>query len=225
MKRQYLGDSKDSFKWDYLDSLVEALGYNQLKVAWMMTSDDQGPDGKTSPECFPARPEILDLCNRLRSCRNPDLLHELPSITRANYSVDFHKPDHLFDDSNRDAYFSSIELDPFQVLFLDPDNGFEPEKSYSDKHVRYAEVESLIGKAPMNSVVTVFQHHRRRKFPEDFSRIRERLPLGYATAIYWHSLMFVSLSSHLETIERIAEINRDYAQNLAGKVNAIWCSI
>lgn len=129
MKLQYLGDSKDSFKWDYLDSLVGALGYDRLKIAWMMTSDDQGPDGKTSPEHFPARPEILD------------------------------------------------------------------------------------------------QHHRRKKFPEDFSRIHERLPLGYATAIYSHSLMFASLSSHPETIGRIAEINRNYAKNLGGKVNAICRNI
>ena len=26
MKRQYLGDSKDSFKWDYHPFLVDALG-------------------------------------------------------------------------------------------------------------------------------------------------------------------------------------------------------
>jgi hypothetical protein len=37
MKRQYLGDSKDSFKWDYLHFFVEKLGYSQLKIAWMMT--------------------------------------------------------------------------------------------------------------------------------------------------------------------------------------------
>lgn len=213
MKRQYLGDSKDSFKWDYHHFLVEELGYGQLKVAWMMTPDDHGPDGKTSPELFPARPEILAFCNRLRSSREPSLLSELPATTGAGYSVSFHKPDHHLDGNNRAPYFSTIQLEPAQVLFLDPDNGFEPEQSFSEKHVRYAEVEKIINGAPPNSVVTVFQHHRRKKFPEDFARIRERLRIGYTAAIYWHSLMFVSMSSSAETISRVNEINREYARN------------
>jgi hypothetical protein len=213
MKRQYLGDSKDSFKWDYHHYLVETLGYSQLKIAWMMTPDDHGPDGKTSPDLFPARLEVLAFCNRLRSCREPSLLSELPATTGAGYSVCFHKPDHYLHGDNRDSYFSTIELNPSQVLFLDPDNGFEPERSFSEKHVRYAEVENLIKGAPLNAIVTVFQHHRRKEFPVDFSRICERLPIGYATAIYWHSLMFVSVSLSSKTISRVNEINREYARN------------
>jgi len=213
MKHQYLGDSKDSFKWDYHHFLVEALGYDQLKIAWMMTPDDQGGDGKTSPELFPARPEVLTFCNRLRSNRDPSLLSQLPSTTGADYRVSFHKPDLHFDRTNRDAYFSSIELKPAQVLFLDPDNGFEPEKRFSEKHVRYAEIENILHNAPRNAVVSVFQHHRRKKFPEDFHRIRERLPNGYATALYWHSLMFVGLSLSRQTISRVHDINREYAED------------
>ena len=213
MKRQYLGDSKDSFKWDYHDFLLKELGYNQLMIAWMMTPDDHGSDGRTSPELFPAMPEVLTFCNDLRSCREPSLLSELPATTGACYSVGFHKPDHDLDENTRDFYFSAIELKPSQVLFLDPDNGFEPEQSFSEKHVRYAEVENIINGAPQNSLVTVFQHHRRITFPADFSRIRERLRIGYATAIYWHSLMFVSISLSPETIARVSEINREYAKN------------
>ncbi len=213
MKRQYLGDSKDSFKWDYHHFLVGELGYSEFKIAWMMTPDDHGPDGKTSPELFPARPEVLAFCNHLRSCRDPSLLSELPATTGAGYSVSFHKPDHHLDRNNRAAYFSAIRLSPSQVLFLDPDNGFEPERSFSEKHVRYAEVENIISRSPPNSLVTVFQHHRRKKFPEDFSRIRERLRVGYATAIYGHSLMFVSMSLSSETIARVSDVNRKYAKN------------
>lgn len=55
MKRQYLGDSKDSFKWNYLHALVDALGYDRLRIAWLWTPDDHGPDGRTDPERFPAR--------------------------------------------------------------------------------------------------------------------------------------------------------------------------
>lgn len=213
MKRQYLGDSKDSFKWDYHHFLVEALGYSKFEIAWMMTPDDGGTDGKTLPELFPAKPEILAFCNRLRSFREPSLLSELPATTDAHYLVNFYKLDQRLDGKNRDSYFSTIKLSPGQVLFLDPDNGFEPEKSFSEKHVRYAEIERIIDEAPSNSLVTVFQHFRRKKFVEDFSCIRERLKSGYATAIYWQNyLMFVCISSSPETISRVTEINQLYAK-------------
>ncbi len=32
MKRRYLGDAKDAFKWDYHDHLMRALGYAELEV-------------------------------------------------------------------------------------------------------------------------------------------------------------------------------------------------
>ena len=44
-------------------------------------------------------------------------------------------------------------------------------------------------------MVVVFQHHRRKKFADDFARIRERLLSGYSSAIYWQTLMLVCLSS------------------------------
>ena len=218
MKRQYLGDSKDSFKWDYHHFLVEALGYNHLKIAWMMTPDDDGPNGRTAPELFPARREILHLCNDLQSTREPALLLGLPAATGAHYAVSFHDPDEARNGGNRYAFFSGIEAGSEQVLFLDPDNGFEPERSSSDKHVRYADLDRLITTISPDTVVSVFQHHRRKKFPEDFARIRERLISGYSTAIYWHSLMFVGISPSPETIHRVVEINREYARQRPVKV-------
>ncbi len=220
MKRQYLGDSKDSFKWDYHHFLVEALGYGQLKIAWVMTPDDDGPNGKTAPELFPARQEILHFCNHLRSTRDPAQLSELPATTGAHYTVSFHNPNENLNSDNRQSYFSGMETGPDQVLFLDPDNGFEPERSFSEKHLRYSDVDKIIKTISPGSVVTVFQHHRRKKFPEDFARIRERLQSGYSTAIYWHSLMFVSISSSPETIHRVCEINHEYARHRPVKVLA-----
>lgn len=218
MKRQYLGDSKDSFKWDYHHYLVEALGYGHLKIAWMMTPDDAGPDGKTTPELFPARQEILNFCNDLRTSRDPSLLLKLPATTGAQYEVSFHETEESQNAHN--SFFAGIETSPNQVIFLDPDNGFEPERSSSDKHVRYYDLDRLIKSIRPETVVTVFQHHRRKKFPDDFARIRERLLSGYSTAIYWHSLMFVSVSSSSETIHKVNEINREYKKHRPVKVLA-----
>lgn len=212
MKRQYLSDSKDSFKWDYLDFLVEALRLRQLKIAWMMTPDDGGSDGKTSPERFPARPEVLRFCNSLRTTRNPEQLAELPANTGAHYSVAFHNPPECLTRRTRDSYFTGVESGPAQLLFLDPDNGFEPEKSNSDKHVLYTDIDRIIKTIAHDSVVTVFQHFRRQRFPDDFARIRERFLSGYSCAVYWHSLMFVNVSLSLESIRKVSKINRQYAR-------------
>lgn len=212
MKRQYLGDSKDSFKWDYHDFLVAVLGCKQFKIVWAMTPDDNGPDGKTAPELFPASEEILQLCHELRATRDPALLFALPARTGARYTVKFHDPEASPSDGEYRSFFLGVETAPDQVIFLDPDNGFEPERSSTNKHVRFLDIDRLIRKLPPSSVVTVFQHHRRRKFAEDFVGIRKRLLSGHSTALYWRSLMFVALSSSPETIHRVREVNRKYAR-------------
>lgn len=218
MKRQYLGDSKDSFKWDYHDYLVHALGYEHLKIAWMMTPDDGGTHGASAPELFPARPEILRFCTCLRSTRDPALVLGLPAVTGAKYQVSFQGPDEIKNDLHPQSWFSGIRPGSEQVIFLDPDNGFEPERRGTDKHIRYTDLDGLIKRAPSDTVFSVFQHHRRKKFPDDFVRIRERLISGYATAIYWHSLMFVNVASSSKTIRQVAKINHEYARHRPVKV-------
>ncbi len=85
MKLQYLGDSKDSFKWDYHDFLVSELKYPLLNIALMMTPDDGSNDGKTRPSLFPAREEIISFCQFLRENRSIDSIRNLPLITGASY--------------------------------------------------------------------------------------------------------------------------------------------
>ena len=115
------------------------------------------------------------------------------------------------------SFFAGIEAGSEQVIFLDPDNGFEPERSFTDRHVRYSDLDQLMRTAPGDAVVVVFQHHRRKKFADDFNRIRERLTSGYSSAIYWQSLMFVCLASSPETIERLRNVNREYARQRSVK--------
>lgn len=138
MKRQYLGDSKDSFKWDYLHFLVEALGYRQLKIAWVMSADDGGSDGRTAPELFPASKEVLGLCHQLRAKRDPELLLGLPATTRANYTVSIHDGGEPTHGNREGSFFAEIEAGSEQVIFLDPDNGFEPERSFTGRTGMFA---------------------------------------------------------------------------------------
>jgi hypothetical protein len=211
MKLQYLGDAKDSFKWDYHDYLLSELGYPLFNIALMMTPDDGGNDGKLSASTYPARPEIIAFCQKLRTERSIEAIKSLPQQSGASYEVDLHKGATLFSNRSRKNYFSGIQGAERQVFFLDPDNGFEPEKSINEKHVAFEDISSILGQLSERALVTVFQHHRRKRFSDDFESIRQRIPTGYSTAIHWHSLMFVAISRSASVIREVIEANRRYA--------------
>jgi hypothetical protein len=222
MKLQYLGDSKDSFKWDYHDYLTSNLGYPFLNILLMMTPDDQSNDGKTPPSDFHAKVEIIDFCEVLRKHRNLDLIPELPNRTGSKYIVKLHKPNIYITNRNRTSYFSGVTAEYNQVVFLDPDNGFQPEKRFNKKHVLYSDLDSLLQQISSRSVISVFQHSRRYiSFTKVFECIRCHLSefsIYNVTAIYWHSLMFVCLSKSKETIEKILRINENYAKTYPVKI-------
>ena len=209
MKLQYLGDSKDSFKWDYHDFLAASLDYPLLNIALMMTPDDGGNDGKSHPSLFPARKQVIDFCHLLRESRSIEAVKTLPHKTGSSYKINLHNTGtHFFD---RHIYFSNLNGIENQVLFLDPDNGFEPEKSRNEKHVTYQDIKHILDQIPEESIVSVFQHHRRKSFTDDFAQIRDRVEFGFSTAIYWHSLMFVQITQSEVALKKVLEINKQYS--------------
>jgi hypothetical protein len=211
MKSQYLGNSKDSFKWDYHDYLVKELQYPVFNVALMMTPDDLSNYGSTHPALFPARKEIIKLCKELRSERNIDLIKRLPIRTNSSYKVNLYNGDSYITNSNRKKYFSGFSKERRQLLFLDPDIGFEPEKSFSEKHVLYSDITHIIEQLSKDSVISVFQDLSRKKVADYFARTRQCLCDYYTTAIYWRSLlMFVAISKSEDEIKRVIKANSKY---------------
>ena len=126
MKRQYLGDARDAFKWEYQDLLCRQLGYSELQIVPMLTPDDETNEGSLHSTKFAAASEIHDFCEMLRRSRSLDDLKQLPSMTGADYRVRLHKPETAFLDFERDAYFSNLHTESDQLVFVDPDIGFEP---------------------------------------------------------------------------------------------------
>jgi hypothetical protein len=218
MKRQYLGDSKDSFTWDYHDYLTSALGYRKLEIILMLTPDDNSGNGTTRPELFPARETVISFCHKLRQEKNVRLLCELPTVTGSAYAVDFHDPETYFTRKNRIQYFARLPVDGNHLLFLDPDNGFEPENSNNEKHVLFAEIDTVLNQMSRESVISIFQHFRRVPFEKDFSHIKERLTSEHIAAVSWHSLMFVAIAKTKQTIEKVIAANHHYAQKYPVKV-------
>lgn len=219
MKTQYLGDSKDSFKWDYLDFLANELDYSLLNIILMMTPDDKSNHGKTHPKLFPARNDIIEFCNDLRNERDVNLIKSLPCRTNSKYRVNLHNEDRYITNQNRKTYFSGLSSKEDQLLFVDPDIGFEPEKSVSEKHILYSDLSQIMAQISEESVVSVFQHFRREPFNKSFNRIVERLEIGYAIAIHWKVfLMFVIISKSVAMIKSVSEANEKYSRVCPVKV-------
>jgi len=212
MKRQYLGDSKDSFKWDYHDYLMQHVPFAQFQIVWMMTPNDRKTHGSSDPKLYPARNETLELCYRLKAQPDPSSVLSLPKRTSGIYRVLSYKPDEHFTMRNRTRYFSELSLASNQLIFFDPDNGFKPGKC-TEAHLKYEEIDEVLERLPPSSAISIFQIHRRKSFETDFDAIQKRLVRGLGTAIYWHSLMFVCISLSPGLMKKIEEANEAYRQN------------
>lgn len=97
------------------------------------------------------------------------------------------------------------------MIFIDPDNGFEPKKSSTDKHIKYDDIRLLIETMAEDVVISAFQHSRRIKFTEDFAQIAERLGHPHISAIYWQDLMFVIITKNIAKLEEVINSNREYS--------------
>jgi len=225
MKLQYLGDSQDCFKWDYHNYLTSKLDYPLLNIALMMTPNDKTTHGKTDPNTYKTHCEAIHgFCRELKESNDKDIemIKLLPARTGAKYKVELHKNSTQITNNNRIDYFSNIAHETKQVFFLDPDNGFEPEKKFSNKHILYSDIERILKQTSDQTVVSVFHYFRRIPFADDFMRISHRLHSGYATAIIWHPIiMFVTISKAKKTINRIWEINKEYWQKSVSKGNSL----
>ena len=225
MKRQYLGDVKDAFKWDYLDFLTRELGMQLLNILLMLTPDDETNEGESNPCLFPA-PRIWPFCEQLREKKDFGLLCSLPNCVRAagpcdlQYEVRLHNGEDTFCNANaeRQKYFSGIARETAQVVFADPDVGFEPKSGGSDKHILFSDVDRILKQISQESIVVVFQHAWRTfsSFREHYEKIiREALCISdsqSATAIFWSNKAMFVVVGNAERIKKVREINRRYMQ-------------
>ncbi len=219
MKKQYLGDSKDSFKWDYLDFLMKEIQYCRLNVILMATPNDSSKEGKTSHLLFPASCGILDFCADLQKNSDFSTLHKLPQYMKSDYTMCLHKLDSCLENakSKRKEYFSNINFAKKQILFLDPDIGFEP-KTATEKHIKYSDMKNIWKQISDDSIVVVFQHGRRfnNQFFLHYDEINKNLKgeLNFSwdsTALFWcDKVMFVIMGKCKKTIGQIRQVNKKY---------------
>ncbi len=154
MKDQYFGDINDYRKYGLLRSIIEASKLRVL-VVWMLTPDDGGTDGKFvsyldqpkkwskyDPQLFQ---EIRDILASEQQ-RQVNLIESTGLLPEAEYFSD-RVPDSA---SDRNMWLMALAArsQRCELVFLDPDNGFEVKsrpygRKKSSKFVYWREINAL----------------------------------------------------------------------------------
>ncbi len=219
MKLQYLGDSRDAFKWDLLHWLCtqSAPRFQNLLFVPLLTTEDSNPkDGKTPDHWFDCRrPEIPPFLERLRqhprSFATVGRLGQL--VADASFNVEIAHENLVFPRDIRRNYWSKVpKCGDHSLVFLDPDNGFETETQKGEKWVRHREVADLVSAIPASSAVVVFQYRPQRvSWDNVFAKLTPRF--GYvpaAAAVIEANLAFVLLARDPATSTRLFDTAKAY---------------
>lgn len=219
MKLQFLGDSRDSFKWDLLHhSVTEAVPrFLRLVFVPMLTPDDEAlPHGRTPAERFRCRPEIRRFVESLRTePRELERVVQLGSLPDFQaFPVEVFQPRRELGFGWRCAEYwrqlasSVLANDP---VFLDPDNGFETGGTAGTQHVRFGEVDLLLDRISPTAAICVFQYRAQgQSWDKVFERIEAGLPAETVLhSIYDGQLAFIFLS-RLENSDRVRSLVAAY---------------
>lgn len=203
MKNQYFGDINDYKKYGLLRCIGDATDLT-IAVAWMLTPDDKSTDGKftnylSAPQKWRQHdPELFDsLASTLSdgTKRHVGLAQKTNLIPSARY-FDRTVPDSA---SQRNSWFEKLVnfVEPSDLVFLDPDNGFEVKsrpygKPKSSKYLYWRELEALWGKGKS---ILVYQHFIREKRPVFIQRmltaLHERTPGSLVSAFSTANVVFL----------------------------------
>lgn len=221
MKLQYLGDSRDAFKWDLLHWICTKSSphFDELAFVSMLTPDiEKSTEGQTPHQWFESREFIRPFVASLKN--EPRSLERIVALGAAEKNLPpfhvslFSPSEYICAGKLRTNYWNSFEPEKFEnaVVFFDPDNGFETKTQHGTKWIRHAEMKGFLSRLPKSSVAVVYQHCPRRKWVELFTEFKDNL--GYAhTAIAAHesNLAFVAMASNASTGRRVLAAIKCYA--------------
>lgn len=187
MKNQYFGDRHDFLKYVMLRCFLRA-GL-RTTVGWMLTPDDGSSDGEKRRYLDQPPFEVIDpeLMQFMRAWRDSGAARGVEAMEQSGLVRATFFREMLRDDTaSRREYFDKLEsvASGSQLVFLDPDNGFEVKsrrsgKKDSSKHLYWNEVASLYDRG--HSVV-VYQHLARITVPTFVQRKLQELFAAVAVA-------------------------------------------
>lgn len=203
MKDQYFGDINDCRKYGLLRALQASVD-ESLLVAWMLTPDDGGRDGRfraylKAPGTWSKYDPGLfaGLTGLLRSAPQPSvlLIEGCDLLPRASYYSAV-VPDGR---RERDEWRAGLlrAAAGADLVFVDPDNGIEVPsrpvgRSGSSKYVTWREIEELWTAGCSVLVYQHFRRERRQAFAERIAAdLRSRTGAGFVEAFRTPHVLFL----------------------------------
>lgn len=174
MKNQYVGDIGDYIKYVLLKTIIEGESKKKLGVAWYLTPDDGGSDGRHTgylhaPEKWQFLDEkVFDALRELVCCDNVRSVVEVKKkflerkiLPESTVFFDEELPHGKGKSECREKWFTRLQkhLKDCDIIFADPDNALVNPcegKSFSQKHITLQEAIALV-KSPKH--IGIFYHH------------------------------------------------------------------
>jgi hypothetical protein len=230
MKDQYFGDVNDFRKYCLLRHL-QGSGFDRIAVAWMLTDDDGGSDGRFRAYLDPTKkasklrrldPTLHDALVRMLTENRPavslfEVSGALPGAAYHSVSV----PDNLHD---RDEWRRGLEVavSGADLVFVDPDNGIEVRSKPigrvgSSKYVAWGELEAIWGSG---ASLLVYQHFRReerggfvRRMAED---LKTRIGVQHVEAFRTPHVLFLLAAQdrHFQAFQAASAPNPDWLKQI-----------
>ena len=232
MKNQYFGDINDYRKYGLLRAL-QSNGDTRLLVAWMLTPDDGGRDGRFRsylqiPEAWANydRDLFVGLAGLLRSAPTPavSLIEGSALLARASYYSAVVPDTRLErDDWGRGLLRAASGVD---LVFVDPDNGIEmPSKPVgrkgSSKYVTWQEIEGLWDAGCSLLIYQHFPHKPREAFArERVSELGRRTGACFTEAFRTPHVLFL-LAAQDRHAQRFREVVPLLAEGWSGQIKVM----
>lgn len=188
MRMQWYRDEKDIAKWATLMEIVslEDIG---LIVQVAMWTDQPHQDYPDLTRDLVRAADDADFV----ACVT-DHFRELNGVKSLadDFGIEIVVWPELFTHAGRGGYFNrvhdAIRESTSRTLWLfDPDNGIEPARRVTNKHVCLQELAGVYGLIPEGDYITVYQHNTRRKNWPDKARQRLSEALGGHTVELYRS--------------------------------------
>lgn len=232
MKLQYLGDSRDAFKWDLLHYLCAKSrpAFRELVFIPLLTPDIPGlREGNTPHAWFECRPHISRFVASLgEQPRTLDKVAEIGAAeTECRFAVTVAGAGRfLGSGKHRADYWEGFDPKRFKnsVFFYDPDTGIETDTQHGTKWLRHAEIRSHLQQYTDDSISVVYQHRwQRRKWEYVFDYFKSRIDYSSSLiVVYEANLAFFVMAKHAEAEKRMSLAISDYAaENPIVRVKAL----
>jgi len=193
MKKQYLGDVRDLFKYDLIQQILKGVSSLQKFTFIPMLTKNEPKSGDGNKRNFVRarkkgrlgtnNEKLMDVLKEYKGMEENE--RDFTEIETHFKSEGIEillyedKGREYFDHRTRGEYFKNIpeSLLHKSLVFVDPDIGLEIQNS-TEKHLLYREVKYLYGRMDKDSILMIYQH-----FPRARHKHKEYCPEGRSNTL------------------------------------------